>query len=472
MPDPSPAASAASAARRPRRAFAALAPLFGLLYVFATPPFQSPDEPQHFYRAYQVSELGLIGQKTAGEAEPRAGGFLPRSLKRAADLVLDDVPHNIRRYVDPAAIKAALDIRLAPGDRQFLEFPTNVLYSPLPYAPQAAAIALGRLFHAGPLALLYLARVFNLAAWILLVGAALRLTPVFCWVFLVLALAPMSVAQAASASADALTNGAAFLLIASIFEAAFATAAAVDRTRLVRLAALSLAVALSKPVYAFLPVLVLIIPAARFGGRRKIRIAATALPALGWAAAAAWSAAVSPLSVALQTGASSTGQIRFILARPGRFLSAVRGMVTAHFGDHVREFVGQLGWLDVALPTALILLFLGVLVSTALADKSEGIAVRWRPKALGLLVTLVSAAAITATIYVVWNPVGAAGIEGVQGRYFIPFGPLLLLLFYNRRIPRLLDRIRVLGGVLVAFSAFALAFGLAALLSRFYASFY
>jgi uncharacterized membrane protein len=161
-----------------------------------------------------------------------------------------------------------------------------------------------------------------------------------------------------------------------------------------------------------------------------------------------------------------------ILARPGRFLSAVRGMATAHFGDHVREFVGQLGWLDVALPAALILLFLVVLAMTALADKNGGIDIRWQPKALGLLITLASAAAITATIYVVWNPVGAAGIEGVQGRYFIPFGPLLLLLLYNRKIPPLLDRVRVLGGVLVAFCAFALAFGLAALLSRFYASFY
>ncbi|MGD0783359.1 MAG: DUF2142 domain-containing protein, partial [Candidatus Aminicenantales bacterium] len=173
MPDPTPAAPTA---RRTRRAFAALAPLFGLLYVFATPPFQSPDEPQHFYRAYQVSELGVIGRKTAGEAAPRAGGLLPRSLKRVADLALDDVPHNIGRYVDPAAVKAALAVPLAPGDREFLEFPTDVLYSPIPYAPQAAAIALGRLFQAPPLVLLYLARVFNLAVWILLVGAALRLT--------------------------------------------------------------------------------------------------------------------------------------------------------------------------------------------------------------------------------------------------------------------------------------------------------
>ena len=143
-------------------------------------------------------------------------------------------------------------------------------------------------------------------------------------------------------------------------------------------------------------------------------------------------------------------------------------MVAAHFGDHVHEFVGQLGWLDVALPAALILLFLVVLALAALADKNEKIEVRWPPRALGLIITAVSAAAIVTAIYIVWNPVGAAGIEGVQGRYFIPFGPLVLLLLYNRKIPPLLDRIRILRGVLISFSAWTLLFGLAALLSRFY----
>ena len=118
------------------------------------------------------------------------------------------------------------------------------------------------------------------------------------------------------------------------------------------------------------------------------------------------------------------------------------------------------------------ILYILVLVFAALADKTGGISVRSRPKALGLAIVLVSAAAIVTTIYIVWNPVGADGIEGVQGRYFIPFGPLLLLLFYNRKIPPVVEKIRVLRAAVIAFSAFTLAFGLAALLSRFYISFY
>ncbi|NOR87917.1 MAG: DUF2142 domain-containing protein [Bacteroidales bacterium] len=37
------------------------------------------------------------------------------------------------------------------------------------------------------------------------------------------------------------------------------------------------------------------------------------------------------------------------------------------------------------------------------------------------------------TMYLSWTEVGAARIDNLQGRYFIPIVPLLLMLFYNRR---------------------------------------
>jgi hypothetical protein len=42
-------------ARDPASVFAWVALLIGALLVALTPPFQVPDEPNHFYRAYQVA---------------------------------------------------------------------------------------------------------------------------------------------------------------------------------------------------------------------------------------------------------------------------------------------------------------------------------------------------------------------------------------------------------------------------------
>ncbi len=250
----------------PSRVFSILAPILGLLFLALTPPFQVPDEPEHFYRAYQLSEGGIRGRAERDGGMPRAGGVLPKSLKSVAESAMGDIAHNESVKANLAEIRRALAMPLAPHDRSFLDFPTTVLYSPVPYLPQAAAAAAGRLVKAHPLALLYLMRLANLLAWLLLAGAAIKTTPVFQWVFMLLALAPMSLAQAASASADAVTNGAAFLFIALVLRAALGGAPAANRRARLSIVALAVSISLCKPVYAILPLFVFIIPAARLGG--------------------------------------------------------------------------------------------------------------------------------------------------------------------------------------------------------------
>jgi Predicted membrane protein (DUF2142) len=58
----------------PDRLVLALGLAGGLLLVFVTPPFQVPDEPAHFFRAYQVA--------TGAGAEPGPGGGTVLTLLR------------------------------------------------------------------------------------------------------------------------------------------------------------------------------------------------------------------------------------------------------------------------------------------------------------------------------------------------------------------------------------------------------
>lgn len=464
--------TAAAEDRRPVRVFIVLAPLFGLLYAFVTPPFQTPDEPQHLNRAFQLSELRVIGRRQGAGSEAKAGGFLPRSLKTAVELALGDIPHNELRHIDRRALEAAWAVRLDAKDREFLEFPTAVLYSPVPYAPQTLAVGIGRLFGARPLVLLYLARLANLAVWVILVGLALKTTPFFRWAFMVLALAPISIAQAASASADAPLNGLAFLFIAGVLRAAWGPEADLSPSRLRVLAALAAAVTLCKPVYGFLPLLAFFIPAKKLRPRRRPALVLASIPLIAWGAAAAWSAATSGVLAPLQSGVDAAAQVRVILARPLGFFGFLVRETGSFFPDFVREFVGQLGWLDVALPAGIIVLFYFALGATAAFDTAPPIKVRWPARAGAAAVVLASAALIVAAIYVVWNPAGTAQIRGVQGRYFIPFGPLIALIIRNRRLPPVLNSSRTIRAALTGVLIFILCVGLAALASRYYAAFY
>jgi uncharacterized membrane protein len=465
MPLTSPDASAPA----PHRVFSVLAPLFGLLFLVLTPPFQVPDEPEHFYRAYQLAEGRILGSADRSGAGPRAGGVLPRSLATAAGLAMGDVPHHESVKIDPAALRGALAVPLAPHDRAFLDFPATVLYSPVPYLPQAAAAGLGRLAGAGPLVLLYLMRAANLLAWLLLAGAAIRTTPIFRWVFLLLALAPMSLAQAASASADAVTNGTAFLFIALVLRAALGPEAQAGRGARIAMALTAAAVALGKPVYAVLPLFALVIPAARLGGPKRKTAFTAVLLLSAWGLTAAWSLAAAGASVPLQTDASAAGQIRFALAHPSVFLGALEHSLTVHVRDHFPEFIGQLGWLDVTLPLGLVWTFYLALVGAGLTDKVPGVALSRGRRVFSLGLAAAGVLAVLLMIYAFWNPVGSAGIEGVQGRYFIPFGPLAFLALYNLRCPPLLRDSRSARLALTALAAFTPALALFALLLRYFA---
>ena len=74
----------------PDRLVLALGLAGGLLLVFVTPPFHVPDEPAHFFRAYQIA--------TAAAAEPGPGGAigyrLPASLRQLAELCTAGVAFN------------------------------------------------------------------------------------------------------------------------------------------------------------------------------------------------------------------------------------------------------------------------------------------------------------------------------------------------------------------------------------------
>ena len=128
--------------------------LVGLLgtlpLVILTPPFQVPDEAQHFERAYQISEGGLRAEVHDGVA----GAELPASLPALVRKCLGTDAILALRRVTPAPLARSAALRampLDPGQQRFVDFTGAAVYPPLAYLPQAAGIAIGRALGAGPL---------------------------------------------------------------------------------------------------------------------------------------------------------------------------------------------------------------------------------------------------------------------------------------------------------------------------------
>ena len=419
----------------PQSIFICVASLCGVLVALITPPFQAPDEQVHFYRAYQISEGSLLGEIHTGQA----GAWLPASLPAAAEPFL-------RMRGRPARQLAELPIEalqqpLERDERRFVAFETTTLYSPVPYVPQALGIALGKLFDLGPLPLLYLSRLANLAVGVLLVLVALHVVPVFRWVLLLLALMPMNQFQLATASADAFTNSVAFLFVALILRAAHASQPLRSRELALLLAA-SLLLSLSKQAYAPLVVLLFAIPRERFVSHAFRVGTLAAILSINAVAVGLWAFLVVDAYVppAWIQGIDPSAQLEAMFARPARFVGFLLSDLARSFGRYFHMMVGSLlGSVDVALPMGFIRAYQVVLVVAALFDSRREIRVSWCLKLAAAVVAIGDLVLVWTLIYVDGTPVGQEFAWGIQGRYFIPLSPLFLLPFYNRGMSRWLE---------------------------------
>ncbi|HSF02957.1 MAG TPA: DUF2142 domain-containing protein, partial [Solirubrobacterales bacterium] len=197
----------------PHRVYLVIGGLGALLLSILTPPFEVPDEPQHLYRIFQLSELELWGSVRDGTTGTR----LPSSLPELVEHFLGTRANHAARPLRAHPWRdtwAQLTRPLDPERREFVPFVGSITYPPFAYAPQVLAVALMRTLGAPPLLLLYAARLANALVAVALLAWALRAMPVGREAALVVALFPMSQFLVASASQDAITLASALVLTA------------------------------------------------------------------------------------------------------------------------------------------------------------------------------------------------------------------------------------------------------------------
>jgi uncharacterized membrane protein len=421
-PDTAPAVGRLSQLFRPERVYLVLALCFGLAYLVVTPPFQVPDEPAHFRRAYELSEGRVVAvkrNKTTGDDQPRAMDFLEDRYARF-----------FLRHEEKLTAAEILDgtaIRIDPHERTFAPFPGAAVHPPLTYVPQAIGIFLARHLSGSILVCLYAGRLANLLAVAAVMFLAIRTTPAGKWSFAALALTPMAMALTASQSSDALTDALAFLFVAWMLALALPPRERVDGRSLAIAALLGMGVGLSKQAYFLLSFCYLMIPPCKLGsplryyGGLALVVGATLLPVGSWSTVVR--KIYSPTEPGL--GMNPEQQFRLILADPVEFLFVLL-RTTTFTRLYAEEFVGRLGFLDLRLPSWVYMVelsLLPILFATELGPRS-GVKARQALVAAG--VALVVTLTVLVVIHLTWDRVGARDVS-LQGRYFIPLGPLVAL---------------------------------------------
>jgi uncharacterized membrane protein len=420
--------------------FLVLCIIFGLAWTFLIPPFQLPDEDAHFVRAWSISDGKLFiktvkgpdGKLAAGEDLPADMVELPDSM--GAHLVRRN-PFNKYEFSNFWKFMGRL-CQAKPDYSQRVFADTSAeMYSPVPYLPQVAGIVASRALGAGPLVCYYAARILVMLAYALLVFLAVRITPVGKNLFVVVGLLPMTLALSVSVGADAITNGVAFLFTAYMLRLSLTDRGLpLTRGKLAAVFGLLAVLALLKQPYLLLALLVLAVPAERFGKRRTRYVFIASALLFTLAVSAAWNipAIIVTSAHGHDTGPSlignPAGQVGFILTQPFGYLTALYNG-TFHYRSHYRllwrQFLGLLGWLDLVFPALFyqllgFFLLLQVLLSQGLPRIPAG------RRAVMFFTSLAAAAGVATAMYLV-NPVGSDTVTGLQGRYFTPVAPLALV---------------------------------------------
>ncbi|MGL6291766.1 MAG: DUF2142 domain-containing protein, partial [Silanimonas sp.] len=425
-----------------------------------TPPFQSPDEFDHVERAYQLSDGQWLQERPPGlESGGRIDAGLMDYIKAHAHLPFDT------SAVVSAETRGAAEAATWQGRDVFATAPGAGLYLPLIYAPQATAMATGRAL-GWPVDTTYRA-----ARWAtLLLAAAVLFEALRRWrmplLGFVLLLMPMTLFQWASATIDGLSVALTMLAVALTMEAT------VDERhggagRVAAVAALVVVIVGARP--QLVPLLVLPVAVAwHRGWSWRVAACTPALVVFAWFAFA--------MRTVRSSRMASDGigdRLLAHLADPAGVLEILRNTAaTPKLVDfYGRSFVGELGWLDTTLPAPVYATFGTILVAAALWSAIDA---DWRSGAIARLCLLVVALGSTILVpllmLLMWTPVGAVAVDGIQGRYFlVPALLASMALSAGRRSGPWMERCAIAAIALVV-ALYTVTFTLPTLIDRYYVS--
>lgn len=409
--------------------FLALVLPVGLWLLFATPPFQGLDEPDHFDRAYTITQGELVVQSHHGQL----GGFLPLCV---ADWGGFEFRHASAKGPFNPADFWRQPVSCASASTKFTGFPNVAFYSPVSYLPQAFGVLVARVLGVPVPVMFYAGRLAAFLAFLGLVFASLQITTRAHALFFIVGAWPMTLLLATTYSADTMVISLAMLLVASVLRARDEPEA---WWPVVIAFAAAFALALCKTTYFVLAALLLLLPAGMLA-RRSLRWAAkvAAIGVVGLATLG-WYLQVKDVSIAqiFPPGEINPhAQLMVVLHKPLWYLHFMVNMVftQTHGYPTWETFGAQIGFFrrfdqgeQFAPPWVLLL---GV-VLLALAYGREARAIRWSwpgvlQASLPIVLVVVNFLLIFTAIWVEATPVNYFFI-GLQGRYLLPLVPVPVL---------------------------------------------
>ena len=425
-----------------QKIYAYIALIFGILFIFLTPPFQSPDEGSHFRKAYLVSQ----GVLYAGVKDKTIGNKLPNELVKYIDDKLSYIGDRDKKYLYSEFVNDQY-VNHEVGKKKFSKYSTSstlfVVYIPASVGILTSKVAT-KVLDLGSTAIpsmIYFARLFSLLVTVLIIYNAIRITPILKKTMTTVALMPMTVFLSSMITYDGIIISSSLLLIAYTLRLMYDTSIKEFKTKDILVYILLGFILFNyKFVYITLFIMLPFIPTKKFGSIKDkiIKLVIIAISIIGISLLFKIPTLLLPKTVDVGSHLVSAQQ-KYIKTHVFDFIKIVGKNIIDQRSFQLVSMIGLFGLVDTYLPMPIIFFYLGLLLVIALIDNDEikkGLYIKTK-LSLVLAISL-SVFAIFGIMYIGWTPtqtgkIGTYDLVGVQGRYFIPLlFPFLLLLSNNK----------------------------------------
>jgi uncharacterized membrane protein len=423
----------------------------GLLSVsvmaFAVPPYQNPDEPNHFLRAEQISRFGLLATRLPSGL---AGGVADIGVVKSADIFRTVAMHPETK-VTAGMFAATRSVSWGHGT-YLPAFSNTALYPPVFYLPAAMGIMAGKSLNLTVVQTLYLARLTSGASATALAAAAIFFSGSIAPAFFVVMCFPMTLALFAAVSQDGMLIAITALAVAW-FTRCWQPLQSL-RPSTLGFCAFCSSVALisaARPPYAICALMILLVPWKGIK-QRILALLLVETAVVGWFILAS---NIGGLGASYQDKAIRPAtQLAFIIRHPLHWVQVLSDTLTLSWQNDLQtEIIGRLGSLDVFLPNAFYEFSWCILALAIVLSFTTGTLVRigWLTRAACVAGSVMaSGIGIFLIQYVTWTPVATPIVFGVQGRYFLPLLLILLASVVVSGPPRILSwHLPLLAGVLL-----------------------
>lgn len=408
--------------------------------------FQEPDEEERnagmVYREGENTENTDNGENSSADVD---------NATETTDTLWTETPQVLGQDLTQDTY-ASIWNRLIAGEKTWAEqqfsredtavtaFPP-VVTTPLAYVPQAIGITLARLFHGSSILLAYMGRLGNLLFFVLMTWLAMKRMPFGKEVLFGVAVLPMTVHLSASMSYDVMILACMFLFTAVCLDLAYHKEKVQIRD-IVTLMALMAVAGPCKMVYGVMMGLCLLIPVKKFGGWGKWLLSALCVGGI-WAVAMLLvnSQTIATYATATDTVVSWAEEqgysLTYLIHNPGRLVTLFYNTLLWQGAYLHQTMIGSaLGNLDAGLgaPYLIVMVFTGCLILLSLKKPGEVQLMTTGNRIWTVIVCAGCAGLTMLSMLIAWTPMSSSVISGVQGRYFLPFLPVLLLVCKNDRL--------------------------------------